>query len=340
MDARQRPADRRAVPMSAWPSRSCCFHSGWCGARQVAHHQHAERRMLAQHRAARSRAPPRWRPASSAPRSGCARSARASRPRRAAWPARAWRRPARAAVSMRQMSDDTPPVSGRAGQRLRRRRGRARAGPARTRGGTRRRVGRCSRDRAHGAISVGLGLDQLDQRMQRLVDRRRRCRARRRAARRSRSGDRSRSACRAPCPARSTTAAPASRAAICSIAAIDCVAAAVDAHRPRHRTRPRAPPHAATRGSPAARPVRRRRLRQPRDRVVGAVDHQLGPQLADHVGRDAHRHSGRREQLGPPSQARWRRAASCAAAASSAPITRSPRPWCLTTPGSGIAVAT
>jgi hypothetical protein len=82
-----------------------------------------------------------------------------------------------------------------------------------------------------------------------------------------------------------------------------------------------------------------RLLGQARDRVVGAVDHQLAPQLAHHVGRDAHRHLGGGEQRHHRLQPRAS-AASAAAAASIGPITRSPRPWCCTSPGPGIAVAT
>ena len=69
-----RPRRRAAAPSTARWSR-----------RQVCHGERARRRVLAQQRAAPRPARPRPRPASSAPRSRCARPARASPPRPASW---------------------------------------------------------------------------------------------------------------------------------------------------------------------------------------------------------------------------------------------------------------
>ena len=81
--------------------------------------------------------------------------------------------------------------------------------------------------------------------------------------------------------------------------------------------------------------LRIRRLRERRDRVVGAVDQQLGPQLGHHVGRDRHLHAGRRRTARPGPAARGDARHRASRRAFSAPMTRSPRPKCLTMPGTG-----
>ena len=84
-------------------------------------------------------------------------------------------------------------------------------------------------------------------------------------------------------------------------------AAAGRRRRPRRPPRLRRRPRAAARGSTAAPPSAVRRLRQSGDRVVGAVHHQLRPQLGHHVGRDPHRHLGGREQVDQALEARGQR---------------------------------
>ena len=95
MDARERIGDpggeRRigvAVAQLRLPQRIAV-------GRQELHGQRARWLRRGRAAAARHRARRRWRAASSAPRSGCARPAPASPPPRAAWPARASRRPDR-----------------------------------------------------------------------------------------------------------------------------------------------------------------------------------------------------------------------------------------------------
>ena len=97
VDARQRRADRaRGRRVGVGRRAAAASTARWLAGGEVAHDEDAEARMLAEHARRAAGHAPRWRPASSAPRSGCARSARASRRRRAASPARAWRRPGRA----------------------------------------------------------------------------------------------------------------------------------------------------------------------------------------------------------------------------------------------------
>ena len=287
---------RRAAPAST---------ARWSDGAQVAHHEHAEARMLAEHlrRAARQRrvAPP----ASSAPRSRLrsigARQSAATRSLDSARLAHTGPR----AVSMRQMSDDTPPVE---------RRGRAAvSAPARPElaqglrelGGS---ADRRRRTRPLAALSHGAcRFDQLDERVQRLVDRRRdaelaaaprdeavqvvdlaRLAARhvlrgRRKLRRHRHGD---AFHRLERRARSGRFDAVGRGHRHHLGTTACCSSRID-------------------GSAASCAVRR--LREAGDGVVGAVHHQLRPQLGHHVGRDAHRHLRGREQVDQVLQPRAQR---------------------------------
>ena len=124
---------------------------------------------------ARSPAPSRWRPASSALHSDCVRSALASRQRRSASPKRASRRVARRPRRCTRCPTTRRPSAGGRSATARRR-GRAPSGLVRTRSAPVRAPGRsttfedpCSwRDQRR----VMSGLDQLDQRVERQVGRR------------------------------------------------------------------------------------------------------------------------------------------------------------------------
>ena len=135
----------RAVAASAWPSRSACFHSRSATARGSS--------SPARRGADAGRAPAAVQPGAASLRhlhparlvAGCARSARASRRRRAASTRRAWRRPGRARCrSARCRRTRRRSAAGRAASRRR---------PARARAGLRELLG--DRDRVRPRLSHG-----------------------------------------------------------------------------------------------------------------------------------------------------------------------------------------